>query len=878
VFPIISYSSRGGLAGGGTNGISLVSPPGITATLSNDTVNAQIDIVITVIPVLTWNGVPNGNWDIGTATNWAGGLTYTEPGGQGLYVQFNDTAHGTTTVNLTTTFNPHGVIVNNNTLNYTFTGVGNITGTGSFLKEGTNSLIVANSGNSFNGGINLQQGTLQIGNGGTTGDLGASALVNQGTLALNRSDTFTLANTVSGPGNITKAGAGAAIVSISGNNTGAVSVNGGTLLIAPVGAIPIVFSNAVTGTGAFGVNGAGTLILLNSGNNYSSGTVISNGTLQFGDGFGNGALPPAGNITDNGTLALTLSGTLANNVSGNGGVSIVSNVNVTFSGSKTYTGPTLVLGGSVTATASSYPSGSVLTLGDQAAGTVMGTANFTAGNPMIGGLNAGGQSTSLYDTINLGAGGQVLTINGNVSMGYVGPVGATASSLSFQVIGSGASVVVNTNGGTIQIGLGATGSGVNPDNVFVDFSGIDNFVANLGTSTNSTTNSVLNIGTLDGNPGPGAGATVVNQLNLANVSNSITAGTITVGAGGRQLTPDLRLGPGTNIFNVGTFNVGTGGRDGGTMEFNTGSGGLKVRGAAGGSTGANYNQGVNTTSATSGGFSTTVDFTGGTADLLFGTMIIGNEPVRVGQWTNVFTFSQGVLNATSVSLSQGGTTNLDYSIMNISGGTATLGPVSLTASRANGTLNISGASVTVQSISYTNTGTSTLSINNATLNVNIQGFGNPATAPVSAGSFTASGTVNLGVNGNGFAVAQFPLISYTGSIGGSGFPALNLASLPAGVSGYLSNNTATASVDLVITSAPPAINPYPTNILVGLSGNQVTLSWPSNHIGWLLQSNSVGLTSTGAWVTVIGSDSTNQFIFTLNPAKTNVFFRMLLNP
>jgi hypothetical protein len=450
------------------------------------------------------------------------------------------------------------------------------------------------------------------------------------------------------------------------------------------------------------------------------------------------------------------------------------------------------------------------------------------------------------------------------------------ASVTFQPTGTGVSVVVNTNGGVIQIGLGATGSGVNPDNVYVNFSGIDNFVANLGASANGT-NSVFNMGTLDGNPGLNTVPTIVNQFLLAAVSNSITAGTITIGAGGRQIPPDLRLGPGTNIFNVGTFNVGTGGRDGGTMEFNTGSGGVQIRGVAGGSTSANYNQGVNSTT-TGAGFVTTVDFTGGYADLLFGAMIIGNEPGRVGNWNNTFTFSRGILVASSLSLSQGATTNLDSTIMNINGGTVTLGPVSLTASRATGTLNINGGTVTVQGITYTNVtnrGTSTLSIYDATLNVNIQGFGNPATAPVTVDVLSLSAPINLGVNGTGFAVGQFPLISYTGSIGGDGFTALNLTSLPAGVSGFLSNNIANVSVDLVVTAAPPAINPNPTNIVVGVSGSQLTLKWDSSHLGWLLQSNSVGLINTGAWTTVTGSGSTNQFIYTMDPAKTNVFFRML---
>jgi hypothetical protein len=54
------------------------------------------------------------------------------------------------------------------------------------------------------------------------------------------------------------------------------------------------------------------------------------------------------------------------------------------------------------------------------------------------------------------------------------------------------------------------------------------------------------------------------------------------------------------------------------------------------------------------------------------------------------------------------------------------------------------------------------------------------------------------------------------------------------------------------------------------------MSWPSNYTGWLLESNSVSLVNTAAWATVSGSSTTNEFILTIDPLKTNVFFRMRL--
>ena len=857
VFPVISYSSLGGLAGFG--GLSLISPPGVGAALSNDTVNSTIDIVVTNVPVITWTGVPNGNWDIGVTTNWTagvGGEAYTESNGFGPIVNFDDTAPGTTSVNVTTAVTPKGVLVNSSTLNYTLSGAGNVAGTGAITKQGSSTLTVANSGNDFSGGVNLLQGTLQLGNGGTTGDLGGGPIANSGTFVLDRSDSFTLPNTVSGDGNLTQSGAGSVTVPVSGNSAGAVMINGGTLQLGPNGSNQ--FSGSVTGAGAFGVNGSGTIVLTGGAISYSGGTVISNGTLQF-----NAAFPPAGNIADNGTLALGTSGTLANNVSGSGGISLVTSANVILGGVMSYTGPTRVLDSTLNSADVNYPSASALVLGDQN-GAETGIANFTAGNPVLGGLQVGGNLNALaVNQINLTGGGQTLTINGNVSFGNYN---IAAASVSFAASGTGVTVAINTNGGMIQSGLYTSPTGGNPDSLYVDFSQIDNFIANLGT------NGAFNLGTLDGNPGP---TTSVNEFFLAGVSNAITAGSITIGAGGRQLVPQLLLGPGTNILNVNSLNIGTGGRDGGYLHFAGGLGGLRVRGANGISP-AGINVGSNST-ATGAPVTNTVDFTGHPIDLLLSTLIIGDYPNRVGtNNSDTFSMDQGSLSALNTSIAAGslGTHFTDIATLNINGGTASLGAVSLTASAAAGTLSIANATATVASIVSPGTGAAELDINNSTFNVALANSGNPVAAPVAVKTFNPT-AVNLGLSGSAFAVGQFPLISYTGSIGGGGFAALNLTSLPAGVSGYLSNNVANLTVDVVITSAPPVINPNPTNITLSVSGNQLTLGWPVDHTGWLLQSNSVSLTSSNSWFTIQGSGSTNQLFLTIDRSQSNVFFRML---
>jgi len=69
-------------------------------------------------------------------------------------------------------------------------------------------------------------------------------------------------------------------------------------------------------------------------------------------------------------------------------------------------------------------------------------------------------------------------------------------------------------------------------------------------------------------------------------------------------------------------------------------------------------------------------------------------------------------------------------------------------------------------------------------------------------------------------------------------------------------------------------NPNPTNIVASYSNGQITLSWPADHTGWTLQSNSIALTTPSAWYPVPGSTGTNQFVVTPDPAKHSVFYRM----
>lgn len=82
--------------------------------------------------------------------------------------------------------------------------------------------------------------------------------------------------------------------------------------------------------------------------------------------------------------------------------------------------------------------------------------------------------------------------------------------------------------------------------------------------------------------------------------------------------------------------------------------------------------------------------------------------------------------------------------------------------------------------------------------------------------------------------------------------------------------------DVVGYSIPPVVVVGPTNITSSVSGDQLTLSWPADHLGWFLQtqtnSSSVGLTTN--WFDLSGSETSTNSVFTMDPANPSVFFRL----
>ena len=116
-----------------------------------------------------------------------------------------------------------------------------IAGTAGLTKFDSGTLILSGA-NTFTGLTVVLVGTLQIGNGGTTGRLIGDVL-NNGTVTFNRSDATTHAFVITGTGNVMQAGSGVLMLTANNSYNGTTTISSGTLAIGNGG------PNGALGTG-----------------------------------------------------------------------------------------------------------------------------------------------------------------------------------------------------------------------------------------------------------------------------------------------------------------------------------------------------------------------------------------------------------------------------------------------------------------------------------------------------------------------------------------------------------------------------------------------------------------------------------------------------
>jgi autotransporter-associated beta strand protein len=83
-----------------------------------------------------------------------------------------------------------------------------------------------------------------------------------------------------------------------------------------------------------------------------------------------------------------------------------------------------------------------------------------------------------------------------------------------------------------------------------------------------------------------------------------------------------------------------------------------------------------------------------------------------------------------------------------------------------------------------------------------------------------------------------------------------------------------SAIELAVANLS-SVNTNPTNITAVVTGSTLSLTWPGDHLGWTLQTNSVDLANTNDWFPYPGSASVTNVDIMIDPTQTNVFFRLV---
>ena len=269
------------------------------------------------------------------------------------------------------------------------------------------------------------------------------------------------------------------------------------------------FTGTISGSGGLVKKGAGTLTLLSS-NSYTGPTIISSGVLQVGYGVNSGSLGK-GRVVDNGLLILDNSSSLnlGSGVSGNGSIVQIGTGTTTLAGSNSYSGATLIDGGTLILTGSitgnnelkvgisnnlvsldilngSYlnsSSGVVGLIADSSNNSVLVTGKrslWSNNGDLIVGLDGSGNSLVISN------GGAVT----NSQYNYGGVLGLNADSTNNSVLVTGTNSIWN-NSGDLIVGLDGSGNTLVISNGGVVTTSQYNYGGVVGLNADSSNNSVL---------------------------------------------------------------------------------------------------------------------------------------------------------------------------------------------------------------------------------------------------------------------------------------------------------------------------------------------------------------------------------------------------
>jgi len=597
-YTLINYT--GTLTGNASN-LTLTGAAGGTTrqTFTIDTTTTAGSVLLKVSGTsanLVWVGDDTLNyWDIATTANFKNGAA-ADKYFDGDSVTFDDTGSNSPDIVIPANVAPGALVVNNTTKNYNLSGANIVGGTG-LTKNGSGTLLLVMTGNTFTGPVAINNGVVgsfSIANGGVASSLGAGTAITlgdathtgtlqllggggptnrtitvnagggvldmpdvsvnltangvttlNGTLTKSGNGTLTIQTGITGPGSLNITG-GTVTANAFSSFAGNLNITGGATFTANVG-----LANGVTT--AVGAGSAARTITVGTG---STMTWTVNNIFQGGGGSAT-ALPTI--VVDGGTFNSTRFNVVGNLVLNNGATLVQSATD----GPGAYEGyqfiGTVTVGGTTPSTISSGNSkgnhlrGGATTNFIVADVTANANADLTVSNvikdgsgdyPGIGTLQKSGPGTMLL------TGAETYTGATNVTNGVLALSGAGHLASATITVSAGATLDVSAVGGytfntgltpntaqTVNIASGGTLAG--PSTVPVG----STLIAGHATGTNTDiTGDLTSLGTLF-------------------VGGTGTAGTLKIGAGGS--TPgSLFFGSGTVNFDLaGTNTVGGGVND-----------------------------------------------------------------------------------------------------------------------------------------------------------------------------------------------------------------------------------------------------------------------------------------------------------------------------
>jgi fibronectin-binding autotransporter adhesin len=258
----------------------------------------------------------------------------------------------------------------------------------------------------------------------------------------------------------------------------------------------------------------------------------------------------------------------------------------------------------------------------------------------------------------------------------------------------------------------------------------------------------------------------------------------------------------------------------------------------------------------------TITMSGGVQD---GSLLGTNVP------TAIIEMGPGVANLPTANTYSGSTT-ISNGVLSLTGSISSTGGVFVAGGALAGTGTIND-NVTVSSSSASGT-IDALAVNgnftiSGPLAVDVNRSGLQSDKPTVSGGITNTGSGSIVVNNLGSALQvgdRFVLFNKA---------VANGASMAVSGGGVQWNNNLATDGSITVASTLAAT---PTNITFNVTGGNLSLSWPADYKGWILQAQTNSL-STGLstnWHDVAGSGSVTNLTMTINPANGTAFYRLRL--